>query len=73
MKVEAGSVIFELRHGCYGCPFVSRASEDDRYCGAKTVATHGGTWRLPPVSCVDGAGNTEPHWCPLPVVVRRAR
>lgn len=60
-----------LRNGCYGCPFVSRASEESRYCSAKTVATHGGVWQLPPESCIDGVGNRSPDWCPLPVIVQR--
>lgn len=58
-----------LRNGCYGCPFQSRASDYDRYCGGKTVATNGGTWRLPPESIVDNVQSKRPEWCPLPIVV----
>lgn len=63
----------ELKYGCYGCPFVSRASEDSQYCSAMTVASNGGTWPLPAESCIPGIDNRSPEWCPLPVLVKVKR
>jgi hypothetical protein len=58
-----------LHNGCYGCPFLSRMTKTEWYCGAKTVLTNGESWKLPPESSVVGEKNKSPEWCPLPVVI----
>lgn len=72
LKVLESARCITLSYGCLGCPFVSKANEDQWYCGAKTVLTNGKTWRLPSESSVGNRENRRPEWCPLPVMLVHA-